>query len=564
MHIPWLATVALSLVSVAATAQSPQIVSGRVLADSAHPLAGAIVSVTMAPDRTLKQDTTNADGRWRVRFERASGDYLVHIAAIGRQSFRKRVTAALMDSILTVDATLASSVQQLAAVTVRASRPKPSREGDVFMPDGVSAEHVPMGVAGAVAADRQGDLAALAATIPGLALTPGGVSAFGLDPSQNGVTLNGLSFPGASLPRNANTSTRFSTSTYDPSRGGFAGVETAVTLSPGNVNTHRRANVTLDAPFLQTTDRVSRQLGQRVTGGQGSIGASGVIVEDVWYYNVAADVSRKAADAPSLLDADASLFPLAGVAPDSVSRLLRTLATLGIPASVPGVATQRVNDDASFAVRLDHAPYKPQSFTPNSSTWAVVGLGRVQRSDAQGVGLTFGGTSPAQTTMRLPFCATLDVSIDLGPSTARQQLERALNRGRAGRAGERLSADSIRSRFSRNVRSPYLAIVQEADSLLLSREQVERLREADAKLKVKMDSLWLALGRELSALGDRYDVVAATQRTEDVTDAAWEFARQEVSTIREILSPLQFSLAPGIVQYLASVKGKVMIRMYSY
>jgi hypothetical protein len=370
-----------------ANAQSVQIVSGRVLADSTHPLAGAIVSVTMAPDRLFKQDTTDAEGRWRVRFERSSGDYLVHIAATGRVSFRKRVTASTTDSVVTVDATLAASVQQLAAVNVQATRPKPTREGDVYLPDGVSAEYLPAGVNGAVAADQQGDLAALAATIPGLSLTASGVSAFGLDPSQNGVTLNGLSFPGAALPRNATTSTRFSTSTYDPSRGGFAGVETAVTLSPGSINTHRRANVTLDAPQLQATDRISRQLGQRVTGGQGSYGGSGSLVEDVWYYNVSGDISRRTADAPSLVNADASLFPLAGVTPDSVTRLLSALASLGIPTAV-GRDAQRINDDGSFAFRLDHAPYKPQSFIPNTKTWALVGLGRVQRSDAQNASLT--------------------------------------------------------------------------------------------------------------------------------------------------------------------------------
>lgn len=118
----------------AAYAQTAQVIAGRVLADSARALAGAIVSVTMAPDRIVKQDTTGPDGRWRVRFEHPSGDYLVHIAAIGRTAFRKRVTAPPADSLVPVDATLASSVQQLAAVKVQATRPKPSREGDAYMP----------------------------------------------------------------------------------------------------------------------------------------------------------------------------------------------------------------------------------------------------------------------------------------------------------------------------------------------------------------------------------------------------------------------------------------------
>ena len=393
-----LIAIALVAMAQAAGAQNAQVITGRVLGDSAKPLAGAIVSVTMAPDRTLRQDTTRADGRWRLQFEQASGDYLVHITSPSRTVFRKRVTVPATDSLVVVDATLASSVQQLAAVTVRATRPKPTRENDFMLPDGVSSESVPAGVTGAVPADLAGDLAALAGTMPGLSVTGGGVSAFGLDASQSSTTLNGLSFPGASLPRNAQTSTRFTTSTYDPARGGFAGVETAVSLSPGSINTRRRANVTFDAPMLQVTDRVSRQLGQRVTGGQGSIGGSGAWVEDEWYYNASLDLSRRVSDAASLLDGNASLFSLAGVANDSVNKLLGALSALRIPSSAPGVHRQRVSDKVSFALRVDHAPYLPQSFTANPRTWAVVAIGNINRSAAQGVRLTATPTRGAELT----------------------------------------------------------------------------------------------------------------------------------------------------------------------
>lgn len=47
---------------------------------------------------------------------------------------------------------------------------------------------------GAVSPDLAGDLDALASTIPGVTLTPGGISVLGLDPGQNRTTLNGMSF----------------------------------------------------------------------------------------------------------------------------------------------------------------------------------------------------------------------------------------------------------------------------------------------------------------------------------------------------------------------------------
>ena len=389
---PWLGLTFLLGDSSALFAQASQAVGGRILGDSTTPLAGAVVRVTMAPDRIMREDTTRADGRWRVTFSAPSGDYLVHVSAAGRVAVRTRVTARATDSLVVVDATLAPAIQELAVVKVEAPRPRPSRDGDAISPDPASAEQLPYGVFGAVTPDLAGNFAAVANTTPALTIGPGGgISAFGLDPSQSSTTLNGLSFPGASLPRNASTRTRFTTSTYDPARGGFAGVETDVTLRQGDVNTRRTANITLDTPMLQVSD--GRAPGQHFSAGQASVGGTGAWVEDKWYYNASADLSHGVAVSPSLLDSDASLFPIVGVAPDSVTRLLALLSALGVPVNAIGAPAHAVNSKASFALRVDHAPYLPQSFSPSPRTWALVALGDVNRSGAQDIGLT---TTPSR------------------------------------------------------------------------------------------------------------------------------------------------------------------------
>ena len=107
-------------------------------------------------------------------------------------------------------------------------------------------------------------------------------------------------------------------------------------------------------------------------------------------------------------------------------------------------------------------------------------------------------------------------------------------------------------------------VIQETDSLLLSREQVDSLRAANDRWKARADSIWTKLGNELAAMSDDYDVALATRMTEEATDAAWEVARKETPTIKRILSPLQFTLSPGLVQYLDSARGKVLIRFYTY
>jgi hypothetical protein len=61
-------------------------------------------------------------------FGGGTGDYLVHVAAAGYETFRKRVTRAGADTVFVVDASLRSTaVQQLAPVVTTARKPKPDR-----------------------------------------------------------------------------------------------------------------------------------------------------------------------------------------------------------------------------------------------------------------------------------------------------------------------------------------------------------------------------------------------------------------------------------------------------
>src|SRR5256885_539254 len=83
----------------------------------------------------------------------------------------------------------------------------------------------------AVPADQQGDIASMAASLPGVTLVPGqdgdpsGFSVLGLSPDQNNTTLNGLNFGGSNLPRDANVATSLVTTPYDVSRGGVSGAQ---------------------------------------------------------------------------------------------------------------------------------------------------------------------------------------------------------------------------------------------------------------------------------------------------------------------------------------------------
>src|SRR6185295_5113579 len=81
----------------------------------------------------------------------------------------------------------------------------------------------------ALAANQLGDLAAMAASLPGVLLVPGadgdpsGFSVLGLGTDQNSTTLNGQNLEGSNLPRDASVSASLVTAPYDVSRGGFSG-----------------------------------------------------------------------------------------------------------------------------------------------------------------------------------------------------------------------------------------------------------------------------------------------------------------------------------------------------
>ncbi|MGE5099003.1 MAG: hypothetical protein ACM3SX_03370 [Deltaproteobacteria bacterium] len=353
------------------------VIRGRVTTDSGKAISLADIAITMAPDRVTQFGKSDSAGRYEIVFERGTGDYLVHIAALGREAFRKRVTRTGADSVFVVDASLKSSVQQLAPVAVQAARTRIPREMGTSLPNPVGGkeETAGNGVYATVSPDQRGNLDAIAAVVPGIsAVSGGGVSVLGLAPSQNGATLNGLAFEGGSVPRGARTQSTVASSTYDPSRGGFSGAQTQVTLSPGDINVSRRAYLTFDSPVLQASDPIAARAGQQYTALDLNLGTAGATNMDRWVYNTGLELKRQMSDVTSLLAADSSVLSHAGVALDSVSRLLSALDALGIPSSARGVPDSRATDVVNFMGRLDRPLFDYNTFTPQNTTWGITGF----------------------------------------------------------------------------------------------------------------------------------------------------------------------------------------------
>ncbi|MBI3790790.1 MAG: hypothetical protein HY275_07915, partial [Gemmatimonadetes bacterium] len=270
---------------------------------------------------------TDRNGRFMVTIPGGEGDYYVQVAAIGFLAKRFEIKRVADEEILLADARLNRNVAELEAVRINAPRDRPTRN-DNTADIGGSEKRVETGQ---LTADQMGNLAAMAASTPGTLLVPGadgdpsGFSVLGLSSDQNSTTLNGQNFGASNLPRDAQVSGALATSPYDVSRGGFSGGNFNIRPRSGSNIAARGMSLVLDAPAMQWTDATARALGQEY--GNVSLGGSvsGPIVYNASFYNVAYQLGRRSNQLRTLLNTDPVGLQGAGIAADSVTRLLGVL-----------------------------------------------------------------------------------------------------------------------------------------------------------------------------------------------------------------------------------------------
>ncbi len=356
------------------------VIRGRILAPDNQPIERATVTVTSIAGNISRTARTDKNGRYQIAFPGDEGDYFVNVAALGFAAKRFEIKRTADQEILVADAKLSTAAAQLDAVKVKAARDKPVRDDAKADLSGtertINSANVPV--------DQLGDLAALAASLPGVQLVPSadggpaGFSVLGLTPDQNATTLNGLNFGGSNIPRDANVSTSLVTTPYDVSRGNFSGGLLNIRTGRASNFIIRTSSANIDAPAMQWTDAAARALGQQYANVSVSGLFAGPIQTDKSFYNFAYQVGRRQSDLQSLLNTDALGLQTAGLAQDSVTRLLQILGHDHIPQSVAGIPNNRYNDQALVLGSFDFTP-------PSSTTGQAFNLtysGSVLRSTA--------------------------------------------------------------------------------------------------------------------------------------------------------------------------------------
>ena len=202
---------------------------------------------------------------------------------------------------------------------------------------------------------------------------------------------------------------------------------------------------------------------------------------------------------------------------------------------------------------------------PDAILYYVRGFDSTAKRYQYDVNPRFGNTRPTATTFRTPFRVTLDFSMNFGPTNDEQQVERMLRNGRRGNPGARLDSAAIVKRYCGNLPDWYNDIISQADSLLLSRDQVDSLRAHRAAYLAKVREHWGRFAGQLAAIGDSYDLAELVKRQVAVTDEAWDIARDDAQTnLPKILTPAQLKILPGNSSFVFNSKDPIRgVRYFS-
>ncbi|HTE45055.1 MAG TPA: carboxypeptidase-like regulatory domain-containing protein [Gemmatimonadaceae bacterium] len=167
------------------------------------------------------------------------------------------------------------------------------------------------------------------------------------------------------------------------------------------------------------------------------------------------------------------------------------------------------------------------------------------------VNARFADTRPGHTLFRDPFRLVIDFTVNLSTDYDLQQLRRAVEPVKGPSGWLRRSADSLASFYLSNTSSIHKALIEEADSLFLTANQVTALRRADSVYSARVRAVYVPLGQFLSeghggAGKAELDSVQATQK------AYWKIFWSQPEVADSIVNPSQRELMPMFKSMLAT------------
>ena len=153
------------------------------------------------------------------------------------------------------------------------------------------------------------------------------------------------------------------TSTYDVARGQFSGGQVASTTRSGTNVPQGSFTYNLRDRDLPWGGETSSPFGQGFTQNQLGGGLGGPIVRNRLFVFGSLQGRWRDQAVTSLSSVDPATLARLGVSADSVARFLSLVGATGLPSTLPGIPSDRANDNATGLVRLDWKPSDAQTLT---------------------------------------------------------------------------------------------------------------------------------------------------------------------------------------------------------
>jgi hypothetical protein len=155
----------------------------------------------------------------------------------------------------------------------------------------------------------------------------------------------------------------------------------------------------------------------------------------------------------------------------------------------------------------------------------------------------FGDSRPARTLFRNPFRIVIDFSFDLSTPYDLQQLRRAVEPVKGPTGWHRRTADSLTAFYLGRTSDIFKLLIEQSDSLFLSKAQVKALEGADSSYSARVRQLYVPLGDFLArgqggAGKAELDSVQATQKI------YWKIFWEQPEIAAATVTPSQRELMP--------------------
>ena len=139
-----------------------------------------------------------------------------------------------------------------------------------------------------------------------------------------------------------------------------------------------------------------------------------------------------------------------------------------------------------------------QDIPPDQNLLFVRGFDPATKQFKYAVNERFGSTRPQQSASRSAAFVSLNVSYDIGFTRERQMLTQRLDAGR-DRPGTKQTAQTLKAFGTSSIPNPMSMILQQSDSLQLTRKQADSLATLSTKFSRYADSVWTPAAKSLEA-----------------------------------------------------------------